>query len=155
MRSSSISANKLLITLVVGILIFSAGCQTTRPLTLDEKDFNDNLSLLVKHPTHDVPGRDFRTIPRYPGSLRIVYQKKETEGKITYVCAYRTLSGLNEVSSFYETKMAKNGWLVKVKDEKMLTMIFIRRSGGLPLAEIIFRPADTSTIVNIIVETDK
>lgn len=136
---------------------FVAGCQREQPPASDDETFNRNLAALVRKPDADLPGHDFRTIPRYPNSQRIVYQEKRSAQNIAYLVAYRTEAKLNQVSSFYEEEMERQGWQLKVKEEKILTMIFVRRElgGGLPLVQIVYQPTERGTIANIIVQDER
>ena len=126
---------------------------------IDDNEYHENLSALVNNPDEDVPGKDFKTIPRYPGSLRIAYKKSEAKKKILYGTAYEAQGSLEEVSSFYENEMEKNGWLLEVKEDLLLIMIFVRKEtgSGLPIAQLMFRTSENgnSTIINLLIQDEK
>jgi len=123
----------------------------------DEKSFNNNVVALAKNPSQDVGGHDFNNIPRYPKSVRIVYQRRAAGNEITYFLAYRTAADLGEVSAFYEREMKRKGWRLEIKKDEFLTMFFTRDQGGPPLAQIMFKTISSEwrpkgTIVNIVIQ---
>lgn len=148
--------NGLLIGVALSILL--SGCQIGRSTRFDESSFNNNITALAKNPNQDVSGHDFKTIPRYPKSVRIVYQRRKVGSKITYFCAYRVAADISEVSSFYERGMKNRGWKLKVKNDEFLTMFFVRsRGGGPPLAQLMFQDVASAqtpygTIVSIVIQ---
>lgn len=64
-------------------------------------------------PTVDVAGQDISDIPRYTGSVMIVYGEDvigTTPG--TIVVAYLTSASIDTVLDFYQTQLPANGWTV-------------------------------------------
>lgn len=64
-------------------------------------------------PTVDVAGQDISDIPRYTGSVMIVYGE-DVMGTIpgTVVVAYLTSASIDTVLDFYQTQLPANGWTV-------------------------------------------
>lgn len=146
------------VALLAIVFLSLSGCVSTSQSEKNEKEFIENLSRLAKDPGGDVPGKDFKTIPRYPKSVRIAFKKSESKERFTVLTAYRANDDLQAVSSFYESKMAENGWQLQIKEEKILTMVFFREGtgGGLPFVQMMFRPMeDGKTIIDIVVQGRK
>ncbi len=153
------SKKKYLFFLLLSLTLILSSCMSSESKVIDDNEYLENLSALVNNPAEDVPGKDFKTIPRYPGSLRIAYKKSEAKKKILYGTAYEAQGSLKEVSSFYENEMEKNGWLLEVKEDLLLTMIFVRKetASGLPIAQLMFRTSENgnSTIINLLIQDEK
>ncbi len=137
--------------------ILLSGCRLARPALTGAENFNYNVAVLTKYHNRDVRGHDFKTIPRYPKSVRIVYQRRVAGRRITYFLAYRAAADLGAVSAFYEREMKTKGWRLEIKKDEFLTMFFVRARGGLPLAQIMFQAVSSvrrpnGTIVSIIIQ---
>jgi hypothetical protein len=64
-------------------------------------------------PKADVPGEDFSDLPRYPGSVRVEYQRRVTEGVLVLVdTEYVASAELTDVREFYRGVFQSEGWTV-------------------------------------------
>lgn len=72
----------------------------------ESQDLNGEQTL----PRRDVPGRDMPGIERYPGAVRIKYERYDLGGTEVIEVGYVTGSRSEEVSTFYGEVMQSNGW---------------------------------------------
>jgi hypothetical protein len=64
-------------------------------------------------PTADVPGEDFSDLPRYPGSVRIEYQRRVSKAGLVVIDAdYVASARLDDVRKFYRGAFRSEGWTV-------------------------------------------
>jgi hypothetical protein len=63
-------------------------------------------------PPEDVPGRGISDLPRYPGSVRVEYERAQQEGLKLVRVKYLTRDGLDAVRSFYRGVFRAEGWKV-------------------------------------------
>ena len=126
----------------------------------DEGGLESSLQALAENSNRDVPGRDLKTVPRYPQSERIFYgrQRMSRGGGEAFLVIYQCQGSLRAVSAFYEAELPKYGWVLAVKDENFLHMDFVRhdaRGFDLPMVQLQFRPvSDGETMVSIVAMDD-
>ena len=63
-------------------------------------------------PSEDVPGREISGLPRYPGSVRVEYERGEREGLKMVRARHLTRDGLDAVRGFYRGIFRAEGWKV-------------------------------------------
>ena len=63
-------------------------------------------------PPEDVPGREISGLPRYPGSVRVEYERGEREGLKLVRARHLTRDGLDAVRGFYRGVFRAEGWKV-------------------------------------------
>ena len=63
-------------------------------------------------PPEDVPGREISDLPRYPGSVRVEYERAQQEGLKLVRVKYLTRDGLDAVRGFYRGVFRAEGWKV-------------------------------------------
>lgn len=114
---------KLLNGLLIGILVIGvvliSGCvedlsSNQAPLTGEGEGLPPTTSPSTAGPsTSDAAGQDISDIPRYTGSVRILYSA-DVPGTIpgTIVVAYLTSVSIDTVLDFYQTQLSANGWTV-------------------------------------------
>jgi hypothetical protein len=66
----------------------------------------------VRIPSEDVPGREISELPRYPGSVRVEYERGEREGLKVVRTRYLTRDGLDAVRGFYRGVFRAEEWKV-------------------------------------------
>ncbi len=84
-------------------LVFLFGCVGTKTTT--ETQVPSVPGMGISFPKTDVKGKD--VVPRYPGSIRMSYEESEGDYYVDY---YVTGNKVDDVASFYESKMVENGW---------------------------------------------
>jgi len=109
----------LLFGAIIVLSLFTRGKDQQTYLFADEGGLESSLQSQVYDPSSDVPGRDLKTVPRYPKSVRVFYGRERTGGKRSeaFLVMYRCQDTLRAVSSFYEAELPKYGWVLAVKDE--------------------------------------
>jgi hypothetical protein len=63
-------------------------------------------------PSEDVPGAEISDLPRYPGSVRVEYERGQREGLKVVRARYLTRDGLDAVRGFYRGVFRAKGWKV-------------------------------------------
>ncbi len=63
-------------------------------------------------PSEDVPGRDVRDLPRYPGSVRVEYEYKEIDTLVLTRAKYLSHEKLDTVRGFYRGVFRSEDWKV-------------------------------------------
>ena len=67
----------------------------------------------VTLPRADVPGEDFSDLPRYPGSVRVEYQRRVSKAGLVLIDAdYVASARLDDVRKFYRGAFRSEGWTV-------------------------------------------
>lgn len=108
----------------------------------------------------DAAGRDLNSVPRYPGSRRLLYTEKDAGSGKVYSVIYNTADDLKPVSAYYENEMPKYGWRMVVKSEQALRMDFVRYNAtaviGVPEVTLDFgRSASGGTTIAVIATEPK
>ena len=67
---------------------------------------------VMRIPAEDVPGAEISRLPRYPGSVRVEYERGEREGLKVVRARYLTRDGLDTVRGFYRGVFRAEGWKV-------------------------------------------
>ena len=62
-------------------------------------------------PREDVPGEEVRGLPRYPGSVRVGYERGERDGLAVIRTRYLTTEELDAVRGFYRGVFQSEGWI--------------------------------------------
>lgn len=63
-------------------------------------------------PENDVPGKDAPGLPRYPGSVRVEFERGKRDGLIRTRARYATPGGLGAVRGFYRGVFRSENWMV-------------------------------------------
>jgi hypothetical protein len=63
-------------------------------------------------PAEDVPGKDIPDLPRYPGSVRVEYERKEQDRLVYTRVRYLSRAGLDVIRGFYRGVFRAEGWKV-------------------------------------------
>jgi hypothetical protein len=63
-------------------------------------------------PSEDVPGAEISGLPRYPGSVRVEYERGQRDGLKVVRARYLTREGLDAVRGFYRGVFRAEGWKV-------------------------------------------
>lgn len=66
----------------------------------------------VRVPSDDVPGREISGLPRYPGSVRVEYERGQREGLEMVRARYLMLDSLDAVRGYYRGVFRAKGWEV-------------------------------------------
>lgn len=61
-------------------------------------------------PREDVPGADVPGMPRYPGSVRILYEREDLGETVATEAEYATADGPEDVRKFYRGVFEGGGW---------------------------------------------
>lgn len=69
-------------------------------------------TLSASLPERDARGKPVPDLPRHPGSVRVGYSEKETDGLRSVRAAYLTGEGPDEVRGFYRGVFRSGGWQV-------------------------------------------
>jgi hypothetical protein len=67
---------------------------------------------VARIPSEDVPGAEISGLPRYPGSVRVEYERGERNGLKVVRARYLTRDGLDAVRGFYRGVFRAEGWKV-------------------------------------------
>src|SRR3712207_2795689 len=63
-------------------------------------------------PAEDVPGKDIPDLPRYSGSVRVEYERKEQDRLVYTRVRYLSRAGLDVIRGFYRGVFRAQGWQV-------------------------------------------
>ncbi len=63
-------------------------------------------------PTEDVPGKDVPDLPRYPGSVRVEYERKEQDRLVFTRLRHLSHARLDVIRGFYRGVFRAEGWKV-------------------------------------------
>ncbi len=85
----------------------------------------------VRIPSVDVPGREISGLPRYPGSVRVEYERGERAGLKVVRTRYLTRDGLDAVRGFYRGVFRAEEWKVANVEysEDRWTFLIVRGEG--------------------------
>ncbi|MHB0976849.1 MAG: hypothetical protein ACYC1U_06610 [Candidatus Aquicultorales bacterium] len=99
----------------------------------------------------DVPGKDPRDVPRYPGSWRIFF--KESAGDFM-VAAYQADCAAEKADDFMTDGMLQRGWAPIANDTDSSMLLFAKQSREAQvLAEIFIEPVEGGrSVINVIVQ---
>lgn len=64
-------------------------------------------------PDTDVDGSDIPDVPRYPGSVRTSYARRETDDGTMVAVTYVAEATFQEASDFYDDALPSNGWEIE------------------------------------------
>jgi hypothetical protein len=67
---------------------------------------------VARIPSEDVPGAEISGLPRYPGSVRVEYERGQGEGLKVVRARYLTRDGLDAARGFYRGVFRAEGWKV-------------------------------------------
>jgi hypothetical protein len=68
---------------------------------ISERTTPSNTKPTTSLPAKDVPGKDMPDLPRYPGSVRVEYERGQRDGLKVVRARYLTRDGLDAVRGFY------------------------------------------------------
>lgn len=63
-------------------------------------------------PVHEAPGQEIPGLPRFPGSVRVDFDRQAAGGVVVTDVDYLTATPLTQVQRFYRVELASNGWRV-------------------------------------------
>jgi hypothetical protein len=63
-------------------------------------------------PAHDAPGQEIPGLPRFPGSVRVDFDRQAAGGVVVTDADYLTGARLAEVHRFYRAGLSRHGWRV-------------------------------------------
>jgi hypothetical protein len=110
-----------IIAVVLALLLFAAGFAVGRIFTTRELAVRAPVTQAVvpstlpegaKLPTIDVTGADIEGLPRYPGSVRVEYQRLIVGDFLETEVEYVLPGELDSVHEFYRQVFADEGWVV-------------------------------------------
>jgi hypothetical protein len=79
---------------------------------LSERNTVSNTEPTTSLPAEDVPGRDMPGLPRYPGSVRIEYERKEQDRLVFTAARYLSHAKLDVIRGFYRGVFRSKNWSV-------------------------------------------
>jgi hypothetical protein len=80
--------------------------------TMSERPTPSNPKPAPSLPAEDVPGKDIRDLPRYPGSIRVEYERKEQNPLVFTRVRYLSRAKLDMIRGFYRGVFRSKDWLV-------------------------------------------
>jgi hypothetical protein len=80
--------------------------------TISERTTPPNTKPAASLPAEDVPGRDVPGLPRYPGSVRVEYERKEQDLLVFTRVRYLSRARVEVIRSFYRGVFRAEGWKV-------------------------------------------
>ena len=118
-----ISGVALALTLVVAVVLVgwplirqqSEGVTAERPdhkTTLSERTTPPNTKPTTYLPAEDVTGKDIPDLPRYPGSVRVKYERKEQNLLAFTQVRYLSHAGVDVIRGFYRGFFRSKNWTV-------------------------------------------
>jgi hypothetical protein len=93
----------------------SEGVSATHPentTTISERPSPSNTKPAPSLPAEDVPGKDIRDLPRYPGSVRVEYNRKEQNRFVFTRLRYLSHAKLDNIRGFYRGVFRSKNWMV-------------------------------------------
>jgi hypothetical protein len=93
----------------------SEGVTAERPdhkTTLSEQTTPPNTKPAASLPAEDVPGKDVPDLPRYPGSVRVEYERKGQDRLVFTKVRYLSHAKLDVIRGFYRGVFRAEGWKV-------------------------------------------
>ena len=79
---------------------------------LSEQTTVSNTKPTTSLPAEDVPGRDMPGLPRYPGSVRVEYERKEQDRLVFTAVRYLAQARLDVIRGFYRGVFRSKNWSV-------------------------------------------
>jgi hypothetical protein len=111
--------------LTLGLVVICAGWVLTRQhsesvtvappedkTTISERTTPPNTKPAASLPAEDVPGRDVPGLPRYPGSVRVEYERKEQDLLVFTRVRYLSRARVDVIRGFYRGVFRAEGWKV-------------------------------------------
>jgi hypothetical protein len=83
-----------------------------RDTTSSEQMASRSSEPAVRIPSEDVPGDDISGLPRYPGSVRVEYERGQRAGLAMVRVRYLARDGLDAVRGYYRGVFRAKGWEV-------------------------------------------
>lgn len=80
--------------------------------TISERTTPSNTKPAMSLPAKDVPGKDVPALPRYPGSVRVEYERKEQDLLGFTRIRYLSHARLDVIRGFYRGVFRAEGWKV-------------------------------------------
>ena len=80
--------------------------------TISERPTPSNTKPTPSLPAEDVPGKDIRDLPRYPGSVRVEYNRKEQNRFVFTRLRYLSHAKLDNIRGFYRGVFRSKNWMV-------------------------------------------
>jgi hypothetical protein len=79
---------------------------------ISERTTPSNTKPATSLPAEDVPGRDMPDLPRYPGSVRVEYERKEQDLLVFTTARYLSHAKLDVIRGFYRGVFRSKNWTV-------------------------------------------
>ena len=95
-------------------------------------------------PSEDAPGRDVPDLPRYPGSVRVEYERREIDALVLTRARYLSDQKIDTIRGFYRSVIRSEGWRVANAEFSDGEWTFLVVKGGRE-AEIEVRAHDASS----------
>ena len=107
----------LALTLIVAGCLAGCGSNAQRVTEPDSTDGTQQVASrssepAVRVPAEDVAGREIPGLPRYPGSVRVEYERGQRGGLEMVRARYLAHDGLDAVRGFYRGVFRSQGWEV-------------------------------------------
>ena len=80
--------------------------------TISERPTPSNTKPTPSLPAEDVPGKDIRDLPRYPGSVRVEYIRQEQNPFVFTRLRYLSLAKLDIIRGYYRVAFRSKNWMV-------------------------------------------
>jgi len=80
--------------------------------TISERTAPSNTRPAMSLPAEDAPGKDVPDLPRYPGSVRVEYERKEQDRLIFTTVRYLSHAKLDVIRGFYRGVFRSEDWPV-------------------------------------------
>jgi hypothetical protein len=80
--------------------------------TISERTTPSNTKPETSLPAEDVPGKDLPDLPRYPGSVRVEYERKEQDLLVFSRVRYLSHAKVDVIRGFYRGVFRGKGWKV-------------------------------------------
>jgi hypothetical protein len=109
-------------------LVFTAACAGWAPtderadhstvapsqeaISSPERVPSQNVKAAAPLPSEDVPGRDVPDLPRYPGSVRVEYERRQHDALVLTRTRYLSAENRDTVRGFYRGVFRSEGWRV-------------------------------------------
>ena len=99
-------------TVVYALLRLWLGLPILPELTFQGEDSSEAIANPL--PSEDVPGADIPGLPRYPGSVRVEYEREEVDDLLDTRVGYGSAaSGLDSIREFYRDTFLEEDWSVQ------------------------------------------
>ena len=115
-------------TVVYALIRLWLGLPLLPELTFQGEDSSEALASSL--PSEDVPGADIPRLPRYPGSVRVEYEREEIDDLVETRVAYgATAPSLDAVREFYRDTFREEDWSVENAEFSEGTWTFLVTQG--------------------------